>query len=414
MKPTIENIKIARELLKNVIRHTPLELNNNISKVYEANVHLKREDLQLVRSYKLRGAYNKINSLSQEQRDKGVVCASAGNHAQGVAFACRTLGIKGTIFMPAPTPKQKVQQVEMHGGDAIEIVLIGDTYDDSYHSSVEFCNKNSGTFVHPFDDLKVIEGQGTVALEILEDAKESIDYLFIPIGGGGLASGLITVFKALSPDTKIIGVEPEGAASMQISIANGVNTTLDEIDNFIDGASVKRVGNINFETCKDGFHKVITVPKGKVCTTMLKLYNQDAIVVEPAGALSITALDSFKGLLKDKNVVCVVSGGNNDITRMEEIKELSLLHEGLKHYFIIRFPQRSGALKEFVDEILGPNDDITHFEYVKKHNREKGPSVVGVELKDNKDFEPLLGRIKDHGFYGEYLNDRPDLFQYLV
>ena len=368
----------------------------------------------LVRSYKLRGAYNKINSLPNEDRQKGVVCASAGNHAQGVAFACNALGIKGTIFMPAPTPKQKVRQVQMHGGDSIEIVLVGDTFDDSYDAALQFCETNNLTLVHPFNDNKVIEGQGTVGLEILEDIAEQIDYLFVPIGGGGIAAGITTVFKALSPNTKIIGVEPEGAASMKLSIEKGVNTTLQEIDKFIDGASVKRVGDITFSICKDYLYDVVSVPKGKVCSTMLKLYDQDAIVVEPAGALSIAALDSYNDEIEGKNVVCLVSGSNNDITRMEEIKELSLLYEGLKHYFIVRFPQRAGALKEFVDEILGPEDDITHFEYVKKHNRDKGPSVVGIELKDKKDFEPLLKRIKDRGFYGEYLNDRPDLFQYLV
>lgn len=414
MKPTLEEVQKAFELLQNVVKHTALEKNNNISKEHESNVWLKREDLQLVRSYKLRGAYNKINSLSSNERHNGVVCASAGNHAQGVAFACKNLGIKGTIFMPAPTPKQKVRQVAMHGGDAIEIVLEGDTFDDSYHAAVDFCSKNNMTFVHPFDDEKVIEGQGTVALEILNDTKNPIDYLFVPIGGGGLAAGIITVFGALSPETKIIGVEPDGAPSMKTSITTGKNITLDKIDKFIDGASVKRVGEITYEICKDKLHDVVTIPNGKVCSTMLKLYDQDAIVVEPAGALSIAALDCYNEKIKGKNVICVVSGSNNDITRMEEIKELSLLYEGLKHYFIIRFPQRAGALKEFVAEILGPGDDITHFEYVKKHNRDKGPSVVGIELKDKKDFEPLLKRIKEHGFFGEYLNDRPDLFQYLV
>lgn len=413
-KPDLNSIKLTYEKLKEVVKHTPLEFNSNISKEHRANVYLKREDLQLVRSYKLRGAYNKICSLSANDLKNGVVCASAGNHAQGVAYACNKLGIKGTIFMPTPTPKQKVRQVEMHGGEQIQIVLTGDTYDDSYHAAKTYCDQQHATFIHPFDDAKVIEGQGTVALEILEDTKTPIDYLFVPVGGGGLAAGIITVFKELSPDTKIIGVEPEGAASMATSINNGVNTTLENIDKFIDGASVQRVGDLNFEICRDSFYKLITVPKGKVCTTMLKLYNQDAIVIEPAGALSISALDAFDEELKGKNVVCVVSGSNNDITRMEEIKELSLLYEGLKHYFIIRFPQRAGALKEFVAEILGPDDDITHFEYVKKHNREKGPSVVGIELKRKEDFEPLMDRIKQHGFYGEYLNERPDLFQYLV
>ena len=393
---------------------TPLSFNVRLSKLYKANILLKREDLQRVRSYKIRGAYNKMSSLSEKERKKGVVCASAGNHAQGVAFACKHLGIKGVIYMPAVTPKQKVEQTQMFGEDWVTIILEGDTFDDSFKAANTFCTSEGKTFIHPFDDPKIIEGQGTVGLEIIEQSSKTIDYIFVPIGGGGLVSGLIGVFQKLSPETKIIGVEPNGAPSMKTSLENGKNTRLDTIDKFIDGAAVKRVGDYNFAICKDNLDAMITVPEGKVCQTILDLYNRDAIVVEPAGALTITALDDFAKEIEGKNVVCIVSGSNNDITRTAEIKERALLFGQLKHYFLIRFPQRPGALKEFVTKILGPTDDITHFEYSKKSSKENAPAVVGIELKDPKNLAPLIIRMKENNFFGEYLNDKPNLFQYLV
>jgi threonine dehydratase len=316
--------------------------------------------------------------------------------------------------MPSPTPNQKIGQVKMFGEDFIEIVIEGDTFDDAYHAATLECKAKNRTFIHPFNDRKVIEGQATVGLEILKQTNKKIDYVFVAIGGGGLSSGLSSVFKYLSPETKIIGVEPEGAPSMQTSIRNKKNTTLEKIDAFVDGAAVKKVGDLNFAICQQNLTDVITVPEGKVCQTILDLYNKDAIVVEPAGALSISALDFFAEEIKGKNVVCIVSGSNNDITRTAEIKERALLYANLKHYFIVKFPQRAGALKEFVVEILGPNDDITHFEYTKKNNRENGSAVVGLELKSAKDLAPLIQRMKVRSFFGDYLNDKPDLFQFLV
>ena len=375
---------------------------------------LKREDLQLVRSYKIRGAYNKISSLTPEESKNGVVCASAGNHAQGFAFACNHLKIQGVVYMPSVTPMQKVEQTKMFGGDYITVVLEGDTFDDAYHLAINACEKQHKTFIHPFDDKKVIEGQATIGLEILDQAQEPIDYVFVAVGGGGLAAGLSAVFNALSPDTKIIGVEPEGAPSMLTSIRNDKNTELDHIEKFIDGAAVKRVGDLTFPICKQYLHDMITVPEGKVCQTILDLYNKDAIVVEPAGALSISALDFYAEKIIGKNVVCVVSGSNNDITRTPEIKERALLYANLKHYFIIKFPQRAGALREFVVDILGPNDDITYFQYAKKTNRENGSAVVGIQLKSTSDLDPLITKMKQRNFFGDYLNDKPDLFQFLV
>ncbi|MBX2842760.1 MAG: threonine ammonia-lyase [Flammeovirgaceae bacterium] len=411
---SIEAIVKAQIRLKDAVSHTPLLPNLNLSEKYQANVLLKREDLQLVRSYKIRGALNKISSLNAEELKNGVICASAGNHAQGVAFACQKLKINGTIYMPSPTPSQKVKQVKMFGKEFVKIILTGDTFDDAYLEAVAFGEENKLSFIHPFDDEKVIEGQGTVGLEILEDAKVDIDYLFVPIGGGGLISGVGSYFKQISPDTKIIGVEPAGAPAMKESLANGKVVKLDKIDKFIDGAAVKKVGERPFQICQKVVDDILTIPEGKVCSTILSLYNEDAIVVEPAGALSITALDNYKEEIKGKNVVCIVSGSNNDITRMEEIKERSLLFEGLKHYFIISFPQRAGALKEFVVDILGPTDDISHFEYTKKVNREKGPALVGIEVKKPEDYKSLIQRMKDKGINYELINEKANLFNFLV
>lgn len=412
--PSLKSIEAASHNLRDVASVTPLMVNIQYSKKIGCNVLFKREDLQSVRSYKIRGAYNKISSLSDSELQKGIVCASAGNHAQGVALSCKLLKIQGTIFMPAPTPNQKIEQVRMFGEEFIEIVLEGDTFDDSYHAALAECNKQNKTFIHPFNDEKVIEGQGTVGLEILSQTNEPIDYIFIPVGGGGLASGLSVVFKQLSPQTKIIGVEPEGAPSMKTAIDKQGVVELGTIEKFVDGAAVRSVGEKTFAICKENLDDMITVSEGKVCETILELYNRDAIVVEPAGALSIAALEQYASVIEGKNVVCVVSGSNNDITRTAEIKERALLHANLKHYFIITFPQRAGALREFVVDILGPTDDITHFEYTKKTNRENGAAVVGVQLKSPSDLTPLIAKMKANNFYGDYLNNKPELFQFLV
>lgn len=410
----LENVHKAADNLRGVVKNTPLEKNERLSKLFNANVLLKREDLQVVRSYKLRGAYNKISKLTKPQRFHGVVCASAGNHAQGVALACALLEIKGVIYMPVTTPKQKITQVELFAKGWCEIRLHGDTFDDAQAAAYEFCRVNKATFVHPFDDKDVIAGQGTVGLEILKDAEPQIDYLVLPIGGGGLAAGVLTVFKQLSPATKIIGVEPAGARSMQLALDNGQPTEVPVIDKFVDGAAVKKVGENNFEICKDSLDRVVAVPEGKVCSTILELYNNDAMVVEPAGALAIAALDQLKDEVKESTVVCVVSGGNNDINRTEEIREKALLYEGKKHYFVIEFPQRPGALKEFVSDVLGEKDDITHFQFTKRNNKENGPAVVGVELSTNEDLETLKANLNSKKFGFTYLNDDALLFNQLV
>ncbi|MCE2712102.1 MAG: threonine ammonia-lyase IlvA [Cryomorphaceae bacterium] len=411
---SLEDVRKAQLQLNGVVQETPCLPNLHLSDTYAATIFLKREDLQLVRSYKIRGAFNKISSLSDDEKKQGIVCASAGNHAQGVAYSCHLLNIQGTIYMPATTPKQKVRQVELFGKNNVNIVLQGDTFDDSYAAAMDFCQQNHNVFVHPFDDEKVISGQGTVGLEILEQVREKIDIVLVPVGGGGLISGILSVFSQLSPDTEVIGVEPLGAPAMQVSLKKGKNTQLDEIDKFVDGAAVKRVGDANFEICKQWLSEVILVAEGKVCSTILKLYNEQAMVVEPAGALTIAALDQLVDRIKGKNVVCIVSGSNNDITRTEEIKERSLFYEGLKHYFLIQFPQRPGALKDFVTKVLGENDDITFFQFSKKNNRESGPAVVGIELKTPEDFKAITTNLERLHFQFQYLNEDPDLFTQLI
>ncbi len=399
--------------LKNIINRTPLSFNANLSKKYQCNVFLKREDLQVVRSYKLRGAYNMMSSLPKEQLQKGLVCASAGNHAQGFAYSCKKICVKGVVFMPVVTPNQKISQTKMFGEEWIEVKLVGDTFDDCAVAAKTYTLQNKMTFIPPFDDHKIIEGQGTVGLEILEDQPE-VDYLFLPVGGGGLSAGVGSYFKTFSQKTVLIGVEPEGAPAMYESFKAGKPVTLESIDRFVDGAAVKRVGDIPFSICKEVLREIHLVPEGKVCTTILKLYSEDAIVSEPAGVLSIAALDDYAEQIKGKNVVCVLSGGNNDIDRMQEIKERSLQYEGLKHYFLIRFAQRPGALKEFVNFVLGENDDITRFEYMQKHNKETGPALVGIELKLKDDYQVLIQNLNKYQINFTELKKDDNLYGYLV
>ena len=389
------NFLQAAQRLKGIALETPLQLNASLSRRYNCNVYLKREDLQPVRSYKLRGAYNMMSSLPPEQLEKGVVCASAGNHAQGFAFSCRLLNIKGVVFMPIITPNQKVTQTKMFGGDAIEVRLTGDTFDDCADAAREYTSRHSLTFIPPFDNEKIIEGQGTVGVEILSVLPQP-DFIFLPIGGGGLCAGVGIYVKSVSPHTQIIGTEPLGAPSMYEALQADKPVTLPTIERFVDGAAVKRVGEKTFVFCKQVLNDMLLVPEGKVCSTILQLYNEDAIVAEPAGALSIAALDSYADKIVGKNVVCILSGSNNDIDRMQEIKERSLLYEGLKHYFLIRFAQRPGALKQFVNDVLGPTDDITRFEYVQKHNKETGPALVGIELRAKEDYSRLINNLQQH------------------
>lgn len=409
---TIDSLHAA-ENLKNVVKKTSLDYNYHLSEKFDAEVYLKREDQQIVRSYKLRGAYNKISQLNAEQKEAGVVCASAGNHAQGVAYSCKKLGIKGVIFMPGPSPKQKITQTQMFGNGSIEIILKGDTFDECQRAALEYAETHNMIFIPPFNDLQIIEGQGTVAVEIMEQLPET-EVILVPIGGGGLAAGVSFYIKKHFPHVEVIGVEPSGAGCYYAAKKHNKPYTLEKLNKFVDGAAVQTIGSLNFEICKERIDHSILVPEGKVCTSLLELYNKDAIVAEPAGALTVASLSYLQERIQGKKVVCIVSGGNNDIDRMSEIKELSLLHEGLKHYFIVRFPQRPGALKLFVNEVLGPQDDITRFEFIKKTQRERGPALVGIELNKAEDYPEILKKMQELQFDYKTVNDDSSLFEYLI
>ena len=412
--PSVKDIEKAAGILEEILEPTPLQFNHRLSASYDAEIFLKREDLQTVRSYKIRGAYNKIRSLSPDVLKYGIVCASAGNHAQGVAFSCNKLHIMGSIYMPTTTPRQKIDSVKMFGKEYVDIVLTGDTFDAANAAAVEYAKRSGKTFIPPFDDQKIIEGQGTIGLEITRQMKTPLDYIFIPIGGGGLASGVGAFIKQTWPDTKIIGVEPAGAACMKASIENGYPTELESINKFVDGAAVKKAGQLTYEVCKDVLDDIIPVPEGAVCTTIIEMYNKNAIVVEPAGALSVAALRQYADKIKGKRVGCIISGSNNDIIRMEEIREKSMIYEGLKHYFIVNFPQRPGAILSFIRDIIGPTDELVYIQYIKKTNKEEGPALIGIEVASKDDYHALIKRMEANNILYEYINENNKLLEILI
>ena len=409
----ISKIEEAAKRLSKVVLESPLQRNAGLSEKYNCNILLKREDLQTVRSFKIRGAYNKMLCLSESELSKGVICASAGNHAQGVAFACSQLKAKGTIVMPNPTPDQKVKKVKQFGGQWIDIIMYGDNFDEAQEHAFAEAKKNNKVFIHPFDDEEVAAGQGTIGLEILNQIHGDLDYLLVAVGGGGLIAGVSSYFHELSPKTKIIAVEASGASKLSVSMRAGKNIRLQQVDNFADGISVKELGARNFLICQQTVDKTITVPEGKISTSILNLYNEEAIVVEPAGAVSVAALDFIAEDIEGKNVGIIICGGNNDINRTQEIQERSMLYEGLKHYFIIKFPQRAGALRDFLN-VLGPTDDITHFQYTKKNNKENGPALVGIQLTKVEDFDKLVQKMSSESINFRHLNDDPTLFETMV
>ena len=408
-----KDILHAKERIQGVVKRTPLEYSQRLSKQYKANIYIKREDLQPVRSYKIRGAYNFLSSLGKEECKRGVVCASAGNHGQGVAFSCCKLKIKGVVFMPETTPRQKVDKVQSFGGGYVKIMLVGKTFDESNIEALTYAKKKKAVYVHPFDDYRTMAGQGTIGIEILEELPK-VEYVVLPIGGGGLVSGVGTYFKSESPSTKMLGVEPEGAAGMVCSLNKGKVTELEKLDTFVDGAAVRKVGAKTFKIAKQVLDDIVTVPEGQVCMTMIELYQKDGIIAEPAGALSITALEWYKDLIKGKMVVCVLSGGNNDISRYPEIVEKSLVYQGLKHYFIVEFFQKPGELKTFLNKALGSTDDIVRFEYIKKTNKEKGPALVGIELSKKSDLQPLLTRMNKLDIHYKHVKSNDVLYGVLV
>lgn len=413
-----KDVENAYLRIKDVVKETPLQFDLYLSQKYDCNVYLKREDLQWVRSFKLRGAYNAISVLTSEAKEKGITCASAGNHAQGVAYTAKALNLKAVIFMPVTTPLQKVNQVKFFGSKNVKIILTGDTFDDCLKEALIYTEQNHMTFIDPFNNVDTIAGQGTLAKEILnQSSNDSItfDYLFAAIGGGGLISGISIYMNQYSPQTKIIGVEPSGASSMYESVVvQNKIVALDHIDKFVDGASVARVGDITYDIAKKFVDDYIQVDEGAVCSTILDMYSKQAIVAEPAGALSVSALEHYKEKIKGKTVVCVVSGGNNDINRMKEIEERSLLYEEMKHYFILNFPQRPGALKEFVNDVLGPQDDITKFEYLKKTSQNTGTVIIGIQLKNHDDLNQLKINVHDFDPSNIYINENKMLYSLLI
>ncbi|HFI0134489.1 TPA: threonine ammonia-lyase IlvA [Streptococcus suis] len=414
---TAENVEQAYEVLKRVVVRTPLDYSRYLSEKYGATIYIKRENEQRVRSFKIRGAYYAISQLSDEEKSLGVVCASAGNHAQGVAYTCQEMQIPATIFMPITTPQQKIGQVKFFGGDFVDIRLVGDTFDESAQAAQEFTKETGKTFIDPFDDENVQAGQGTVAYEIMEEAQEqtiSFDQILVPVGGGGLIAGVSAFLKEHAPEIKIVGVEANGARSMKAAFDKGRPIKLASIDKFADGIAVQKVGASTYEVARKHVDKLIGVDEGWISGTILDLYSKLGIVAEPAGAATVAALEVIKDKIQGQTICCIISGGNNDINRMPEMEERALIYEGIKHYFVVNFPQRPGALREFVNDILGPNDDITRFEYIKRANKGTGPVLIGIALGNKEDYAQFLSRLED--FDPQYINlhENDSLYKMLV
>jgi threonine dehydratase len=407
-------VEAAAARVQAVVRRTPLEPSDRLSAGLGVPVLLKREDVQVCRSYKVRGAYNLISSLSPADRARGVVCASAGNHGQGLAFACRTLGISGKVFLPANTPRQKRQRIAALGGRWVEPVVIGSSYDEASAAAHADSERTGAVYVHPFDDPRTIAGQGTVAVELATQAPGPLDTVVVPVGGGGLVAGIALWLRRHHPRVRIVGAEPAGAASMTAALAAGAPVVLSEVDTFVDGAAVGRVGALTFPVVRDLVDEVVTVPEGAVCTEMLELYQSEGIIAEPAGALASAAARGLLGHVPSGPVACIVSGGNNDVSRYAEIVERSLLHEGLRHYFLVTFPQEPGALRHFLDQVLDQGEDIVLFEYVKKNNRETGPALVGIELERADDLDALLKRMDDSPLHIDRVPPGSPLFSFLL
>ena len=390
---TAQDVEDAAARLAGVVAPTPVERSPRLSDRVGGEVLLKREDLQVVRSYKVRGAYNVISQLSDEARERGVVCASAGNHAQGLAYACSALGVRGKVFLPRTTPRQKRDRIAVLGGDVVEVLLVGDTYDDAASAALADAAQTGATLVPAFDAPGTIAGQGTVLAEAFAQLDVVPDVVVLPVGGGGLLAGAVTWLGERHPQVRVVGVEPAGAACMAAALAAGQPVRLESIDSFVDGAAVRRAGDLTFPIVRNSGCELVAVDEGRVCTEMLSLYQSDGIIAEPAGALAAAALDDVVKVEPGQTVLVVLSGGNNDVSRYAEVVERALVHEGRKHYFLVEFPQEPGALRAFLDDVLGPDDDITLFEYVKRSNRETGPALVGIELGAPEDLPALLARM---------------------
>ncbi|MGW3964907.1 threonine ammonia-lyase IlvA [Amycolatopsis sp. NPDC005003] len=411
---TAATIEKAAERLAGVVTRTPLEPSARLSSRVDAQVWVKREDLQTVRSYKIRGAYNFIVQLDEATRALGVVCASAGNHAQGVAYACRRLGATGRVYVPGTTPRQKRERIATLGGAHIEVIVVGETYEDAFAAANEDAQRTGATLVPAFDDVRTVAGQGTVALEVIEQLGFVPDVVVVPVGGGGLLAGVGSWLRERHPDVRVVGVEPAGAACMAAALDAGHPVRLPELDSFVDGAAVREAGAVTYPLIRESGAELTAVAEGAVCTEMLAMYQSDGIIAEPAGALAAASLGTVVEVEPGQTVVCLVSGGNNDVSRYSEILERSLMHEGLKHYFLVGFPQEPGALRRFLEQVLGPEDDITRFEYVKRTNREMGPALVGIEIARPADLPGLLARMDASPLQVERIEPGSPLFHFLL
>lgn len=407
------DIDAAAKRLEGIALQTPLHRSGRLSALTGADIWLKREDLQPVRSYKIRGAYNLISQLTPEQHAAGVICASAGNHGQGVALACAALSVEATIFVPSTTPRQKRERMLAIGGSHVQLVVTGDTYDDSSRAGREAAESSGKVMVPAFDDPRTIAGQGTVAREIVEQLGSAPDVVLVPVGGGGMVAGIVTWLAENCPSTRVLGVEPAGAACMRAAMIAGKPVELKAIDTFVDGAAVRKAGELPFAIASHHDLQLLTVAEGRVCSEMLDLYQVDGIIAEPAGALATSAIGPWMPE-PGETVVAILSGGNNDVSRYAEIIERALIHEGRKHYFLVSFPQEPGALRRFLDEVLGPNDDITYFEYVKRSNRELGPALVGIEIGSRDDYPALRDRMEQSNIEVEAIDPQSSMFRFLV
>lgn len=419
---TADDVREAARIIDGVVVQTNLEQSDRLSSSMGVPVFLKREDQQRCRSFKVRGAFRRMATLTAAERQAGVVCASAGNHAQGVAYSCQQLQVHGTIFLPSNTPKQKRDRIATIGGDWVEQVIVDGTFDKANAMARQTAQATGRTYVHPYDDALTIAGQGTIGVELLSQMPADTAAVVVPVGGGGLLAGIATILRAERPDIRIIGVEPEGAACMHEALKQGAPITLPSVDPFVDGTAVGRAGDMTFQIISALVDEVVVVPEGAVCTEMLDLYHSDGVIAEPAGALASTAVRQYLSTpegrathgVSEGAIVCLTSGGNNDLTRYAEVQERSLRHEGLRHYFMVTFPQQPGMLRLFLNDVLGPRDDIVHFEYTKKNMRETGPALVGIDIANREEIDALRRRMEESPLHVEEIPSGSEIFRLLI
>lgn len=411
---TAKDIDVAAGVLAKVATKTPLQKSERLSEEVGRPVYLKREDLQICRSFKVRGAYVRMAAMDEDERKAGVVCASAGNHAQGVAYACSKLGIKGTVFLPASTPRQKRKRIATIGGKWVEPVIVAGDFDEANRVAAAAAKEGGKVYVHPYDDPYTIAGQGSIAVDLDSQLPADTDMVLIPVGGGGLIAGMATWLKAHRPGIRIVGVESAGAASMKAALQAGNPVSLERVDSFVDGTAVGRAGDLTYQIVRELVDDIVVVPEGAVCTEMLDLYHSEGVIAEPAGALASAAARNFLPQIPNGSVVCLVSGGNNDLSRYAEVTERSGRYEGLRHYFLVTFNQEPGALRSFLNDVLSEGEDIIYFQYTKKNNRDTGPALVGIELPDPSDIKGLRQRMAASPLQVQEIDPSSQIFKILV